>query len=257
MRSLLPEEIKILDYKYRSKQFEIMNFDEKIISTHALLLKIHVITGWVVPQKELMDILIDQFEKVLSEKYSKYNSDEVEYAFRNFGTQVKDWGKSMNLSMIDEVMSPYMEKRFELSRYEEQKKMLPPPSDEVPMSDQVMIDWLTDVFKSVKENNHRFEFTPVDVYDWLDRRGCIDKNIDVKKKYFRSAIQNRITVLRTKMEERRNIDNVAAYNDFLKMNEEKKFIGNEKELLKRNAKKMFLFDLIQQSENVEKLYERK
>lgn len=87
----------------------------------ATLLKIHVITGWTIPKDDLLIILIDQFIKKLIEGYPNVNPEEIEYAFRNYGTTVKDWGKSMNLSLIDEVMIPYLEQRFELSRVEEQK----------------------------------------------------------------------------------------------------------------------------------------
>ena len=131
--------------------------------------------------------------------------------------------------------------------------MLPPPSEEIPMSDQVMIDWLTDVFNGVKGNKIRFEFVPVDVYDWLDRKGKITKDNDVKKKYFNSAIQNRYNHLHTKMDEKRNMDNIKAMEIFKTMKEENKFTGVEKDTLKRNAKKMLLFDLIQNNETIQSI----
>lgn len=89
-----------------------------------LLVKIHVITGWEIPQKELMDILIDQFCKKILESYPKINTDEIEYAFRNKPIEIKEWGKAMNLSLIDEVIQPYLSMRFEVSKIEEQKKQI-------------------------------------------------------------------------------------------------------------------------------------
>lgn len=80
-----------------------------------------------------MDILIDQLHKKLTESYANVNAEEVEYAFRN-NSGVQDWGKAINLNLIDEVMQPYLSRRRDLSKIEEQKniKLLPAPevSDE-------------------------------------------------------------------------------------------------------------------------------
>lgn len=71
-----------------------------------------------------MDILIDQFTKKILESYPLINSDEIEYAFRNKPIEIKEWGKAMNLSLIDEVVQPYIEKRYEISGIEERSKKL-------------------------------------------------------------------------------------------------------------------------------------
>lgn len=86
---------------------------------HSLLLKIHVITGWTIPDsEELMNILTDQFQKSLVEKYYMLNTDEIEYAFRNNGTMIKDWGKAMNLNLLDKVLVPYIHNRLQISEAE-------------------------------------------------------------------------------------------------------------------------------------------
>lgn len=89
------------------------------------MVKVHVITGWVLPEKDLLHIFVDQFTKKLLEEYAHLNVDEIEYAFRSIGTSVKDWGKSMNLTLIDEVLRPYVSQRFEASRLEEIQKAKP------------------------------------------------------------------------------------------------------------------------------------
>ena len=71
-----------------------------------------------------MNILIDQFTKKILESYSNLNVDEIEFIFRNKPIEIKEWGKAMNISLMDEVIIPYMEKRFELSKVEEQKKQV-------------------------------------------------------------------------------------------------------------------------------------
>lgn len=91
-----------------------------------LLAKIHVITGWTIPNsEELLNILTDQFQKTLVEKYPMLNPDEIEYAFRQHGTSIEDWGKALNLNLIDSVLSPYAHRRFDISedeRYVNTKK---------------------------------------------------------------------------------------------------------------------------------------
>lgn len=91
----------------------------------ALLLKIHVITGWVIPSTDLLNILVDQFGKKLQEDYSDLNTDEIEYAFRKSGTTIQDWGKGMNLNLLDQVLIPYMDKRLQASAAEEKIKAKP------------------------------------------------------------------------------------------------------------------------------------
>lgn len=94
-----------------------------------LLLKIHVITGWTIPGNELMIILVDQFSKKLTESYPALNADEIEYAFRQGGTVVEDWGKEMNLNLLDKVLIPYINQRLYVSAAEERK--VEPPAQKI------------------------------------------------------------------------------------------------------------------------------
>lgn len=104
-----------------------MTEQEVMMWGKTLLLKIHVITGWTIPDSDLLVILVDQFQKKLVESYPDMNPDEIEFAFRHSGTTVKDWGKAMNLSLIDEVLIPYLGERKTLSHTLEERK-LPPPA---------------------------------------------------------------------------------------------------------------------------------
>lgn len=246
----------MIEVKYLSKQFGKMTNEEFDLWGDALLIKLHAITGWTIPEKTIGKVLVDQFKKKLIESYPNCNTDEIEYAFRKNKTQVSNWGKNMNLSSIDEVMKPYLEERFDASRMEEHLKSLPPAKEEpIPINDKIMIEWLTDVFKNIKDGKHKFEFVPVDLYEWLDKRGNIKATNEEKKKYFDKSVENLYTSLLGKMDEKRNIDNIKAFEVFKKMKEENKFSGNEKETVKRNAKKMLLFDIIQNSSTIELIYE--
>lgn len=132
------------------------------------MLKLHVITGWSIPQKEVMEVLIDQLKKTMQENYSELNSEEIEFAFRAHGTGVKDWGKEMNLSLIDEVLIPYRNKRTEVSALEE--KLLPPPGQAILSEDQ-----LTNENRSITE-------------------ACYQRFLDGNRVYFPSKLMHDVLV---------------------------------------------------------------
>jgi hypothetical protein len=110
--------MQVIQAKYKSKPFGLMTGLELSFASKGLLLRLHVITGWALPEMEFQNILIDQLEKKISESYPNVNADEIEYAFRNCH-HVQDYGKAMNLQLISEVIEPYLKKRHQLSEIEE------------------------------------------------------------------------------------------------------------------------------------------
>lgn len=125
--ALTDKENTILTTEYKSLPIGKLSDAEVSKWAKALLIKIHYITGWVLPPSdEGMRIIVDQFEMKLKESYDMVNSDEIEYAFRTYGILIKDWGKNMNLSMIHEVMRPYLDERMDASNAEEKIKNPPP-----------------------------------------------------------------------------------------------------------------------------------
>ncbi len=118
---ILSPENALIKLKYSTLCFSRLPSNEQLMQSKAILVRIHVITGWTLPTDSLLNVLVDQFQKKLIESYPLINSEEIEYAFRNYGTVVKDWGKSMNLSLIDEVLIPYMDERRKASEVEERK----------------------------------------------------------------------------------------------------------------------------------------
>lgn len=126
-KTTLPDpDKKMIALKYQSEQMGQMSEENLRRYSIALLLKIHVITGWVI-DPDLKDILSDQFRKHLLENYPVMNVDEIEYAFRKKGTTTKDWGKTFNLALVDEVLIPYCEERMRLSFDLEERNTQPPP----------------------------------------------------------------------------------------------------------------------------------
>lgn len=183
---ILPQEDKkILELKYKSPNIGSLSSSDLSKWSNALLLKIHVITGWNFPDESLMLILKDQFQKKLTESYPTVNIDEIEHAFRINETGVKDWGKSMNLFLIDEIMQPYLNRRFELSKLEEQAKQNTPQLPPSPITAQEIIDTAWNLWLSTSQ----LDYIDEDCYDILTTKKFINLSIEQKKELFSKANQ--------------------------------------------------------------------
>jgi len=110
-------ELSVIENKFQAPPISKLDPYQRLSAVRALILKITVITGWNVPHSEMMTILVDQFLKLILERYAWINVVEVEYAFRNHGTKIKDWGKEMNLSLITEVLDSYIDSTSEIVEY--------------------------------------------------------------------------------------------------------------------------------------------
>lgn len=211
----------------------------------AMLLKISVITGWTLPTEILLNLLEDQFKKKMLESYAECNAEEVEYAFRNYGCYVKDWGKQINLNLIDEVMRPYLAKRREQSVVEEHAA---PPlllsSKKEETSDFSMLRWLAEEIRFIKTGKP-FELIPPKLYDYLDKRGKISVTNEEKYEYLRKAAAWRLGQLQREVERKSDVDNLRALEKFKSMKEKDNFSLEEFDRLKIIAKKILFFDLAQ------------
>lgn len=177
--------MELLERKYCSPQIKDLTPEQVEVLAGVILQSIHVCTGWVIPDDDnLLSSLVRLFTKHLSETYGAMNIEEIEYAFRN-ETSVKDWGKNMNLNLIDQVLLPYLEKRFfasrieeqEISKIHEQKKQLPP----APMPDQEIIDYAYDTWNFTGH----FEFIAVKAFSILKRNGIVpteEERVEIKSR---------------------------------------------------------------------------
>lgn len=241
MKNLQPEENQILRAKYGATRFRNMTEEQIDVFGDAMLLKISVITGWMLPTETLQNLLVDQFKKKMLESYAECNAEEVEYAFRNYGYQVKDWGKQMNLNLIDEVMRPYLQKRREQSFAEERVAELPASTTKPEsLSDFAMLRWLAREIQFIKTGKP-MEFVPQELYDYLDKRGAIKATNDEKYEYLRKA------VVRFGGELAKEATNsklaLERYEHFKLMTEIGCLYGSEAERVKRLAKKLLFVDL--------------
>lgn len=196
LEKLLPEEQKIYKVKYSSPAISKLDQASFIVVVRALLVKINVITGWSLPtEKEHREILVDQFMKKLLESYENVNCDEIEYAFRHY--PVTDWGKNMNLNLISEVMSPYLEERREVSLIEERNnkpKELPAPENKEPWTDDEQVETARKLYKMLKT----YRCITQKVAAILFRQGKIEKpNYDDKEIILKQATQDYFEEQRT------------------------------------------------------------
>jgi len=181
----LQEDNKIIEMKYAGKPFAKMTEEERQLSAHSILLKIHAITGWTIPlSDELIEILVGQLSLKLAERYRNVNEAEIEYAFRNRGIENKDWGKALNLTLIDEIMMPYLSTRFDLSRAEERllNKYTHAVEDKKELTDEEWTEWIRDIRK------YDFKIIPCAVYDYLVKKDLLILSILQKHEYMERAI---------------------------------------------------------------------
>lgn len=234
----LSEENKVIELKYSGKLFGKMTEDERRLSSYTILLKIHAITGWTVPVSGLMDILVDQFSLKLSESYANANEQEVEYAFRNKGIETKDWGKALNLSLIDEVMIPYLESRYEISRMEESLNKTKMIEDKIELTDEERQEWVNDwINKEVID----VELIPLLFYEYLDRVGELKVTKENKWEYVAKSTAKIKSKLITEMDICRTNNAYLAFQKFEQM-EKDGFEGEFKGRILSMSKRLILHD---------------
>lgn len=165
-RSLLPEESEILNLKYSALRFAGMNMEAIAIQADLLLLKIHTITGWKMPDARLMKILTEEFTIYLRSKL--VNANEVEHAFRLYSSRIdKEFGTSLSIMLISQVMEQYFDVRYSISCIEEEIKK----PDINPRIDYAGSEWRGLIQESLSKYLEgqpcEFRLMPPEYYDQL------------------------------------------------------------------------------------------
>lgn len=245
-RSLTESEQQVISVKYKSVSFGKMPPEEILYKSKLLLLKIYVITGWQIPESELKTILVEQLCRKMIESYPNVNQDEVEYAFRNRDVEVKDWGKNFSITLLDEVMQPYLRKRFELSKIEESIKSKPLHLEEnKEISDEEMKEWINEWKVKVKSIKNPV-LIPTSFYDWLDKKEIIKLTKEQKHDYMGSQA---VSVRQFNLAEQSKLEGIHGEStkylvQFNNMRNEGVFVGDEVKRLTELAKKIAVFDYL-------------
>jgi len=124
--NLSKNEIEILNAKYSKPQICKLADTEIMGELLKILPRIHVITGWNLPNnEEYLKILAEELLLKFKADFSTMNFDEIVLAFRQNGIGVKDWGKNMNLELVSSVICAYLDERLQVSADEERVKAQP------------------------------------------------------------------------------------------------------------------------------------
>lgn len=203
-----------------------------------LLFKVHVITGWNLPDDEYyLNVLKDQLRKKLLEEYSNCNISEIEFAFRNYGTTVKDWGKNMNLNLFDTVMDSYLTARKCITEFEERMKEeveKPKPTDEEVMN--MRRELVEGRYQSFLEGKSSFVLFPADGIDTLIKDGYCQHDLYVD--FIMKAQQYLFNSYDKKIEDATKGLNKNKVNDLKELREQ--LIEDDNVEVKILAKKMAL-----------------
>lgn len=201
--SVTLEERRVLEVKYSMPRVSALSATDLPLHAKAVLIRIHAITGWTIPEDELIyNTLVSEFQNYLTEQCSDMNIDEVSYAVRTYGLQVKDWGKSMNLSLIDQPISAYRAKRAELSALEERAAQ----ANTEALPAQTEGDWSEcweDIKLAAKAGTMHRMIIPVAVYDWLVRKEMLQLTAEDKKTLYKQSIEGFIKKCTDEMAMRR------------------------------------------------------
>lgn len=189
--SLTQSEQRVLGMKYKSKRIGEMDGFALSRQCKGLALKICVITGWQIPDNaEYVTIFDDQIKKKCIDDWQDINFDELEYAMRTYGVKLKDWGKALNLSLIDSCITDYLRERDEASileermRSDEQRYVINPNTGERKLkADEIApppVDWSPEwekVIEQAKNGQISDAIIIVPIYDWLRKQKIVDKYI--------------------------------------------------------------------------------
>lgn len=113
------------------------------------------------------------------------------------------------------------------------------------LSNETMADWLKDLADQVRRGEREPESMPLSVYSWLDNIGRIPLTADDKRAYLVLAADRRLGQLIAAVECDNSEANRRQLRDFAGMRRRGEFTGSCVEQLKDLAKKMILFDMLQ------------
>lgn len=182
----------VIEKKYAERRIVDMSDAEILTNIAGSLKRIHVITGWNLPDDvEYMKILTEEFHKKLKEDFYMMNFSEIVYAFRKNGLGVKDWGKNTNLDLICNVLTQYCEERTKISAEEEriilQPKEMKINSDE--QLDNFYRQWTEEFYQRIRSG--RIENVPAYCQEILIKDGLMKEGESVAAFFVKSLNENR------------------------------------------------------------------
>lgn len=225
--------------------------DEEIeVAILGLVLKISVINGVNIPDKQSMPILVDEMKIQFRNKYMMMNADEIMYAFRNYKSN--DWGKNFNLNYFDDVVQQYLYRRKEVSQLEEGYSK-PKQIEYIPVTitDEEMLQeleyYVAKYHPTDRFSNDFMMLLPLYLYDYMNELNLINQSQEQKDWLFEKAIAVRIDQINEETRITPNNQNLY-YQLMLKKSMKVKnfdsFPEFEKQRVDNIYKKLIVFDYI-------------
>lgn len=207
--NISPSMGELLKAKYSGLRIkELSNEPDFGNSVKILLARICAATGWRMPDNDFMrNALIKEFEAYCSESCKDMTLEEIPYAIRNYGLEIRDWGKDINLQLINAPISDYLAARKELSSFEEMKALEEPKTvgkegegwgaiwdklkngqykgpfaDLVPYSS--LYDWLTETGQLIADNDQKWEWMTKAKEEYI-------RQIAFKKESFTATVEEK------------------------------------------------------------------
>lgn len=129
----------ILAVKYIQAPISRLDLLQAVGIIQGLIKRIKVIAGWNIPElKEDLEILYAELYQHFCENWPTVNAEEVAFAFRKYGSEVNNWGKDINLVLLDQIIGKYMAERREIGIIEERQSVQEDPSRLI----EPVIDWV-------------------------------------------------------------------------------------------------------------------
>ncbi len=203
------------------------------------------IRGHNLPSNEERMVLLEH----LCKAYGNHTLEEVKLAFdmAMIGKLDGDFKCYENFSCdyVSLVMKAYR------AWSKEEFKQLPSPPPPAPIEENLshyaMLRWLAREINFVKTGKP-FEFVPLDLYEYFDKRGAFKASAAEKFEYLGKAAAWRAGQLQKEADRKgASIDQHRSLEKFREMRKNDNFSKDEFEKLKTIAKKLLFFDLAMKS----------
>lgn len=121
--NLADKELSIINASLTGQKIRDLPEQEIGATSMRLLFSISVITGWEIPNNDAyQETLTRQLYLKIKESYGSCTEEEILYAMRNYSQGVEEYGKPINLKLIDDVMVKYISEKQQLANYLERKR---------------------------------------------------------------------------------------------------------------------------------------
>lgn len=199
-----------------------------------------------IPEKDELSLLIHH----LLTQYGSHTCEEIRLAFdMAIGGQLDLLpGESVNCYenfsclYFSSIMNAY--RRWAAQAHRQLAPEQIQETEPADTSDEAMEAWLLDTKKSLV----RVDLLPVMLYEWLEQKGRIKKTAAEKHEYLQEAVMYRQSKLIKALEEQICQQNRDALHEFNRMKETGEFTGPEVNILKALAKKIILYEYLNEME---------